>query len=208
MKKSILLSLMFCCFVITPLFAADANSMFKTSLEKIETLKKQGICYNVNSLTGNKKKKTVNAKVYMKGEKIRIETTEGITIIDGNSMYFYIEKEKTAMKMNIDADNVKQTTFDIVQDKVDELQFVEKSSKNGYACQFFKAKDKGKDIEYYLTDDYGFPTYIKEEKAETNITGFKVGGLSDNLFVLPKDVEVMDMSKLGGSFLGSLTNLK
>lgn len=187
MKKFLMLFLISVCFAVTSVFAAD----FKSYLNKIETLKKQGISYTITSTADNK---TVKAKVYMKGEKIRLDAAEGSTIIDDKNMYVYSEQEKVAMKMNINADNVKQATFDIIRDKADELQFVEKSSKNGYSCQVFKPKDKKNNSVYYLTDDYGFPTYIKEDKAETNITDFKVGKVSDNLFVLPKDVNVMDMT--------------
>lgn len=187
MKKILAISFLFVFFAAISAFAAD----FKNYLEKIETLKKQGISYNVSSKTG---KKTVNATIYMKGDKIKIDTAEGISIIDGNNMYIYMEKEKTAMKMNIDNDSVKQTTFDIIQDKADELKFVEKSLKNGYSCQVFKSKDEGKNVVYYLTDNYGLPTYVKEENAETNITNFQVGKVSDSIFVLPKEVNIIDMS--------------
>lgn len=190
MKKNLLLSLMFCCFAVTSLVASD----FKSSLEKIEVLKDKGISYNVSSTTFGKKQQTVNATIYMKGDKIKIDAAEGITILDGKNAYIYMEKEKTAMKMNIDSDNVKQTTFDLVKDKGDELKFVEKSKKNGYFCQVFKSKDPSKDIVYYLTDDYGLPTYVKEENAETNITNFQIGKVSDNIFVLPEDVNIIDMS--------------
>lgn len=190
MKKSLLLSLMLFCFAVTSVVAAD----FKTSLDKIETLKNKGISYNISSTTGGKKKQTVNATIYMKGDKIKIDAAEGITILDGKNAYIYMEKEKTAMKMSIDSDNVKQTAFDLVKDKGDELKFVEKGTKNGYSCQIFKSKDPSKDIVYYLTDDYGLPTYVKEEKAETNITNFKIGNVSDSIFVLPEGVNIIDMS--------------
>ena len=187
MKKILMLILMFVCSVTTSVFAAD----FKNYLEKIETLKKQGISYNVSSVNGKEK---VNATIYMKGDKIKIDAAEGITILDGKNVYVYMEQEKTAMKMNIDKETVKQNTFDIIQDKADELKFIEKGTKNGYACQVFKSKVEGQNTVYYLTDDYGFPTYIKEGKNETNITNFKVGKVSDNIFVLPKDVNVIDMA--------------
>lgn len=188
MKKILMLCLTVCCFAVTLTFAAD----FKNSVDKMETLKKRGISYNVSSKTG--KQQTVNATIYMKGDKIKIDAAEGITILDGKNAYIYMEKEKTAMKMNIDSDNVKQTAFDLVKDKGDELKFVEKSKKNGYSCQVYKAKDASRNSIYYLTDDYGFPTYVKEENTETNITNFKVGNISDNVFVLPKDVNVIDMA--------------
>ncbi len=187
MKKIFVISFLFAFFAVISAFAED----FKSYFDKIEALKKQGISYDVSSVTG---KKVVKAKVYMKGDKIRMDIPEGSTIIDDNSMYVYSTKDKMAMKMNIDKESVKQATFDVIQDKASELKFVEKSSKNGYSCQVFSAKNEGKDIVYYLTDKYGFPTYVKEENSETNITDFKVGNVSDNIFVLPKDVNVIDMN--------------
>lgn len=188
MKKFLILTIMFFCFVGTSVFAADLKSF----LDKIETLKKQGISYNAttNLLMYNK---TIDSKFYIKGNKIRIDAPEGSTIIDDKNIYVYLEKEKKAMKMNANG-NVEQSVFAAIQDKADELKFVGKGSKNGYSCHIFKSKDASKDIIFYLTDDYGFPTYMKEENAESNITNFKVGKISDNIFVLPKDINVIDMS--------------
>ena len=194
MKKFLILFLTVCCFAVSSLFAANANEIFKKSFEQLETLKKQGISYDVKSVIEDEKKKSINATVYMKGKKIRIDATEGVVIIDEKNMYIFSVAEKTAIKMNINADMIKQTTFDISQEKADELLFVKKSSKNGYSCYMFKSKDNGEDVKYYLTDKYGLPTYVKEENLETNITNFKVGDIKDDLFVLPKDVNVIDMT--------------
>lgn len=194
MKKILVLCLTVCCFVTTSLFAADSKEMFKKAFDKMETLKKQGISYTVHIVTGDKNKKSVTAEVYMKGDKIRMEAKEGISIINENGMYIYSEQEKAAMKMNVDKDTIKQTTFDAIEDKADELNFAGKISKNGYSCQVFKSKDKDSEVVYYLTEDYGLPTYVKEETSETNITNFKTGDISDSLFVLPKDTRVVDMS--------------
>ncbi|MBO7611461.1 MAG: hypothetical protein J6T23_04535 [Elusimicrobia bacterium] len=194
MKKNLILSFLFCCFAVSSVFPADAKEMFKNAFDKVETLKKQGISYTLHAVAGNSNKKSVTAKVYMKGDRIRIEAKEGISIIDENSMYIYSEQEKTAMKMNVDKETIKQTTFDAIQDKADELKLVEKASKNGYSCQVFKSKDNDSDVVYYLTDDYGLPTYVKEEASETNITNFKTGKIDDNLFVLPKGTNIIDMA--------------
>lgn len=205
MKKILVLCLTVCCFAATSLFAADSKELFKNAFDKMETLKKQGISYTIHAVAGNKNKKSIKAKVYMKGDKIRIEAKEGISIIDENCMYVYSEQDKAALRMNIDKDTVKQTTFDAVQDKADELNFVEKASKNGYSCQVFKSKDNDSDVVYYLTEEYGIPTYVKEEASETNITNFKVGNVSDDLFVLPKDLNVIDMANLSPeSFLQNI----
>ena len=194
MKKILVLPFLFCCLALSSVFAADAKVMFKNAFEKMENLKKQGISYSVHIVTGDNNKKSVTAKVYMKGDKIRIEAKEGISIIDENIMYVYSEQENTAMKMNVDKETIKQTTFDAMQDKADELKFVEKASKNGYSCQVFKSKDNDSEVVYYLTEEYGLPTYVKEETSETNITKFKTGNLDDSLFVLPKGTNVIDMA--------------
>ena len=194
MKKILMLSFLFFCFAISSVFANDTKDMFKNAFDKMETLKQQGISYTIHVVTGNKNKKSVNAKVYMKGEKIRMEAKEGISIINEDGMYIYSEQEKVAMKMNIDKETIKQATFDAIVDKADELKFVEKSSKNGYSCQVFKSKDKDSEVVYYLTQDYGLPTYVKEETSETNIKNIQTENIDDSLFVLPKDTNVVDMS--------------
>lgn len=198
MKKSLFLSLMFFCFAITSLFADSSNDVFMKCFQKAETLKKQGISYDVSSTTGKKKKKSVSATIYMKGDKIRLDAPEGATIIDvkNNEMFVYSEKDKTAIKMALNMDQVQQTTLEVSQEKADDLTYVKEDTKNGYACKVFKAKDGKKEVEYYMTNDYGFPTYVKEEKAESNITNFKVGSVKDNIFVLPADVNVMDVGNM------------
>ena len=198
MKKGLLLSLMFCCFAVTSLFADSANDSFMKCFQKAENLKKQGISYDMVSTSGKKKKKSVSASVYMKGDKMRIDAPEGATIVDieNNEMFVYSEKDKTAIKMSLNMEQVKQATMDVSQEKSDELTYIGEAVKNGYNCKVFKAKDGKKDVEYYMTNDYGFPTYVKESKAESNITNFKVGSVKDSLFVLPEDVNVMDVGNM------------
>lgn len=198
MKKGLLLSLMFCCFAVTSLFADSANDSFMKCFQKAENLKEQGISYDMVSTSGKKKKKSVSASVYMKGDKMRIDAPEGATIVDieNNEMFVYSEKDKTAIKMALNMEQVKQATMDVSQEKSDELTYIGEAVKNGYNCKVFKAKDGKKDVEYYMTNDYGFPTYVKESKAESNITNFKVGSVKDSLFVLPEDVNVMDVGNM------------
>ncbi len=205
MKKVLMLCLTVCCFAVSSLFAADSKELFKKAFDKMESLKNQGISYNIHVVTGTKKKKSFKAKVYMKGEKIRIEASQGSTIMDGSNIYVYSEKDNIAMKMNVENTDIKQATFDAIQDKADELNFIEKTSKNGYACDVFKSKDDGSDVVYYLTEEYGLPTYVKEETSETNITNFKTGNVPDSLFVLPNGVNVMDMANFSPeSFLQNM----
>ena len=198
MKKSLFLAVVFFCFATTSLFADTSNNAFINCFKKAENLKQKGISYNLSSTTGNKKKKSVSATIYMKGDKIRINAPEGSTIINmtNNEMYVYSEKDKTAMKMALNMEQAKQAALDISQDKADELTYVGEDTKNGYACKVFKAKDGNKNVEYYMTNDYGFPTYIKEEKSESNITNFKVGSLKDSLFEIPGDVNIIDMGEI------------
>ena len=126
MKKGLLLSLMFCCFAVTSLFADSANDSFMKCFQKAENLKKQGISYDMVSISGKKKKKSVSASVYMKGDKMRIDAPEGATIVDieNNEMFVYSEKDKTAIKMALNMEQVKQATMDVSQENSDELTYI------------------------------------------------------------------------------------
>ena len=186
--------LMFCCFAVTALFADSTNDIFMKCFEKAQSLKQQGISYDLYSTSGKKKKNAVAATVYMKGDKMRMEAPDGVTIIDvsNNVMYVCSDIDKTAIKMAMNMDQVKQATAEVSQEKADELTYLKEDNKNGYACKVFKAKDGKKDVEYYMTNDYGFPTYIKEAKAESNITNFKVGSIKNSLFEVPSSYKILD----------------
>lgn len=197
MKKNLFLLFVFFCFAATS-FADNANEAFMKCFQKAQSLKQQGISYDMSSTSGKKKKKSVSATIYMKGEKIKVDAAEGETIIDieNNEMFVVSQKDKTAIKMALNMEQVKQATADVSQEKADDLTYIGEAVKNGYKCKVFKAKDGKKDVEYYMTNDYGFPTYVKEAKSESNITNFKVGSIKENLFELPDDVNVMDMGNM------------
>ncbi len=198
MKLKFVLTLMFCCFAVTCLFADSSNDIFMKCFEKAQSLKKQGISYDLYSTSGKKKKNAVAATVYMKGDKMRMEAPDGVTIIDiaNNVMYVCSDRDKTAIKMAMNMEQVQQSTAEVSQEKADELTYLKDDSKNGYACKVFKAKDGKKDVEYYMTNDYGFPTYIKETKAESNITNFKVGSIKNSLFEVPSSYKILNMGNI------------
>ncbi len=195
--KNFFAVLFFCC-AVTTIFADSTNELFMNCFKKAQSLKQQGISYDLYSASGKKKKNAVAATVYMKGDKMRMETPDGVSIIDitKNVMYICSDRDKTAIKMALNMDQVKQASAEVSQEKADELIYLKDDSKNGYACKVFKAKDGKKDVEYYMTNDYGFPTYIKEAKSESNITNFKVGSIKNNLFEVPASYKILNMGNI------------
>jgi len=178
------------------LFADSSSDIFMKYFQKAEDLKQQGISYNLSATTNDNK--SIYATIYMKGDKIRMDAAEGATIIDiaKSEMYIFSEKDKTAIKMMLNMEQVKQATLDISQEKAKELVYLKEDTRNGYACKVFKAKDGNKGVEYYMTNEYGFPTYVKEENIESTITDFKTNPIKDSLFVLPEDISVIDMGNI------------
>lgn len=209
MMKKVVSVLMLVGLFAVSVFAQDAMTFFKSAFDKSETLKQKGISYKIVTTTGKKKKKAFTATIYMKGDKIRMDSDQGNVLIDGETMYAYNTAEKTAMKMKLDKEKMKQNIADLANTKAEDLTYVGKGSMNGYDCQVFKEQDGKKVIEYYFTDAYGFPTYIKEgTNSESNITEFTTGSVKDSLFNLPSDVKIVDMSQLGSLSGNSEDSLK
>lgn len=208
MMKKVVSVLMLVGLFAVSVFAQDAMTIFKSAFDKCETLKQKGISYKIVTTTGKKKKKAFSATIYMKGDKIRMDSDQGNVLIDGETMYAYSPKDKTAMKMKLDKEKMQQNVADLANTTADNLIYVGKGSMNGYDCQVLKEQDGKKVAEYYLTDAYGFPTYVKDgTKSESNITEFKIGSIKDSIFTLPSDVNVVDMaqlSSLGGNSTDSL----
>lgn len=198
MKKKVVSVLMLVGLFAVSVFAQDAMTVFKSAFDKSESLKNKGISYKIVSTTGKKKKKSFEAMVYMKGDKIRMDSNDSNVIIDGETMYAYSPKDKTAMKMKLNKEQMQQNVADLSDKTAENLTYVGKGSMNGYDCQIVTEQEGKKTVEYYLTDAYGFPTYVKEgTKTEANITEFTIGSVKDSLFNLPADVKIVDMSQLG-----------
>lgn len=194
----------------------DGQAVFNSAAGKVQNVLKKGISYDLTA-SDSKGKNVQKMVVYTKDNKSRMDTASGSssTIMDGEKLYIYDAAQKSAVLFPIDQQQGEQSVelYDLSKSP-DNVFFVKKTVKNGYNCQLVTYEEDGLKTECYLTDDYGFPTCVKESGGnEINMTNFKVG-VSNDKFKLPSDVKITDVSwkkssaagdtKTAGSFLGNI----
>ncbi|UNC91028.1 LolA family protein [Candidatus Contubernalis alkaliaceticus] len=148
------------------------------------------------------------SKVWIKGEKVR---TEGemdwhkYIIIDDEDHYYTLDpEEKTALKMTHNWDDEMEEGFtadEFMEDMdLEGLEYLGKEKYNGVMCYVILDKDDYVTMKIWIHGDYGIPMKIEstgddpEDHFTMEVKNLKVGGISDDLFVVPADYEIFEMN--------------
>jgi outer membrane lipoprotein-sorting protein len=150
--------------------------------------------------------------IYIKGKLMRIEGEamgqRFMMIYNEDAFYTLDPQSKTAIKMPMgmedEEDRDTPTLDDFTQD-VDEnsMNYVGKETINGVSCHVVESKNLNSDyqVKMWLHEEYGFPMRV-ESKMENDeiyiseVTDFQVGNISDDLFEIPEDYEVVDLGSM------------
>ncbi len=150
--------------------------------------------------------------IYIKGKLMRMEGEamgqRFMMIYDEDAFYTLDPQSKTAIKMPLgmeDEEDSDTPTLDDFTDDVDKsnMNYLGKETINGVSCHVVESKDLNNDYEVkmWLHEEYGFPMRV-ESKMENDkiyiseVTDFQVGNISDDLFEIPEDYEVVDIGSL------------
>jgi outer membrane lipoprotein-sorting protein len=160
---------------------------------------------------------TFNSKVMIKDKNLRMETTvEGmnsVIIRNQDGVFNYMPDSNTAMRMSgldpmQEAASQSDNYLGYLQDNNAKLLGVE--TVRGYVCDVFEfAGEDGNNTKAWVWKEKQFPVQTQttgpDGMIHSEVSNIEIGAaLSDELFVLPPDVQVMDMGALGG-LLGELS---
>ncbi|NLO21455.1 MAG: outer membrane lipoprotein carrier protein LolA [Syntrophomonadaceae bacterium] len=215
--------LMTCCMVLVgcgssekvpeasspPVAEEEKGSSNENELEKIMNSAKEvtDLSFEVEStVTGSDQTMTTHSKYWISGKKMRVETeTVGITsimIANGNGeAWVYSPTEKMAMKIpDIEVPNDLPNEWSEEED-LDNYKIIGHEKMNGYDCVVVSISgDEGTLSKMWLTKDQGMPIRMETESAEGKIVveykNYNLGKQPEDLFQLPADAQVMDMSQL------------
>jgi outer membrane lipoprotein-sorting protein len=151
---------------------------------------------------------------YMKGEKIRMEGEadgqETLMIVDGEFMYMG-EPNGQMMKFPVDTEDSTGTEGGAPSIESftqgassDNMTFVGYEEYEGFNCPVAEMKDPedGSSIRLWLHPEFGFPLKMvntgatAEESFVMLVTNFKAGKVSDDMFEVPADADILDMSDM------------
>lgn len=156
---------------------------------------------------------TIQTRIWLKGERMRSESEamgmNFIMIYDTEAVYTLDPQEKTAMKMPVEMGMdgaMEPITADDLTEELDTetMEYLGTEMVNGVQCHVVQTSDSltGVQMTIWLHADYGFPMKMEgkgagpEDQFLMEVTNFNVGGVSDDLFVVPSDYEVMDFSEM------------
>lgn len=178
-------------------------------LEKIMNSAREvtDLSFEVESIaTGAGESLTTYAKYWISGKKMRVETetlgVKSIMIANGNGeAWVYSPTEKMAMKVpDIEVpDELPNEWSD--QEDLANYKIIGHEKMNGYDCVVVNVSgDDGTVSKMWLMEDQGMPVKMEAESAEGKIVieykNYNIGKQADDLFQLPSDAQVMDMSQL------------
>ncbi|SMP62488.1 DUF4412 domain-containing protein [Anoxynatronum buryatiense] len=156
---------------------------------------------------------TMKTRIWLKGERMRSESEamgiNFIMIYDTEAVYTLDPQEKTAMKMPVDMgmDGTMEpiTAEDLTEDiDTETMEYLGTEMVNGIQCHVVQTVDSesGVQMKMWLHTDYGFPMKMEgqgnnpEDQFLMEVTNFQTGGISNDLFVVPADYEIMDFSEM------------
>lgn len=143
-------------------------------------------------------------KFWFKGKKMRMEADKTVSIFDQEDqvMYIYTPAENKAIKMSL---ALGQQTEKSIIDEIASLnnykpEVIGNEVIEGKNCLVIQYKWGSTITKQWLWKKYGLPVKIETDdgKTKTAVTyeNFDFSPIPDNMFELPKDVQITDMTNL------------
>ena len=156
---------------------------------------------------------TTTGKIWLKGDRMKSESQmmgeSFVMIYDVDAIYMLEPADKTAVKMPMEMgldEMMDPITMGEVTEGVDEetLEYQGREEYEGVLCHVVLSTEHEYDMQtkMWLHPDYGFPMKVEgisddpEEQYVMEISNFEVGNVSDGVFEIPSDYEIVDMAEM------------
>ena len=143
-------------------------------------------------------------KFWFKGKKMRMEAEKTVTIFNQEDqvMYIYTPAENKAIKMSLGLGQQKEESIADQAANLDQYkpEVIGNEVVDGKNCLVIQYKWGSTISKEWLWKKYGLPIKIEttDGKNKTTVTyeNFDFSVIPDNMFELPKDVQITDMTNL------------
>ena len=151
-------------------------------------------------------------KMYMKSGLMRMESEimgqSAIMIYTEDAFYTLDPQTMTAIKMPTEMNEEEERDVPTLEDftaDVDEssMNYLGKETINGITCHVVESREIASDyqVKMWLHEEYGFPMRVEtrmenDEVYVSEVTDFKVGDLSDDLFEVPEGYQIVDLDSM------------
>jgi len=137
----------------------------------------------------------MKGKIFVKGDKVRQETTEEdeiqIMIIrpDKKVTWMITPEEKTYMEMPYQSSD--KTFEEWTAEKEKNAKFLGEETVSGMPCKKFEVIEDGEKTLFWLSKQFAFPIKVEDSEVTMEYKNIKLGSLDESLFELPAGYERM-----------------
>ncbi len=143
-------------------------------------------------------------KFWFRENKMRMEADKAVSIFnqEDQTMYIYTPSANTAVKMSLGLGQQKEKSIIDEADSISQYQpeVIGSEVVDGKNCLVIQYKWGGTTTKEWLWQKYGLPVRIETDDGKVttvvNYENFDFSVIPDNMFELPKDVQITDMSNL------------
>lgn len=142
----------------------------------------------------------MTGKIYVKGEKVRQETTEEgdtqIMIIrpDKKVTWMITPEEKSYMEMPYQSED--KTFEEWTAEKEKNAKLLGEETVSGLACKKYESIEDGETTFFWIAKQFPFPIKVEDAEVIMEYKNIKEGSVPDSLFELPAGYEKMSMPVL------------
>ncbi|MEM5788022.1 MAG: DUF4412 domain-containing protein [Syntrophobacteraceae bacterium] len=139
----------------------------------------------------------MTGKIFVKGEKVRQETTEEgetqIMIIrpDKKVTWMITPEEKTYMEMPFQSED--QTFEEWTAEKEKKAKFLGQETVSGLPCKKYESIEDGEKTFFWISGKFPFPIKVEDAEVTMEYRDIKEGPVPDTLFELPSGYQKMSM---------------
>lgn len=144
----------------------------------------------------------MTGKIYVKGDKVRQETTEEgetqIMIIrpDKKLTWMITPEEKAYMEMPYQSED--KTFEEWTAEKEQKAKFLGEETVSGLACRKYESMEDGEKTYFWIAKQFPFPIKVEDAEVTMEYRNIKSGAVADSLFELPAGYEKMSMPIIPG----------
>ncbi|MHC1724884.1 MAG: DUF4412 domain-containing protein [Syntrophobacteraceae bacterium] len=144
----------------------------------------------------------MTGKIYVKGDKVRQETTEEgetqIMIIrpDKKLTWMITPEEKAYMEMPYQSED--KTFEEWTAEKEKKAKFLGEETVSGLACRKYESLEDGEKTYFWIAKQFPFPIKVEDAEVTMEYKNIKSGSVPDSLFELPAGYEKMAMPIIPG----------
>jgi hypothetical protein len=141
-------------------------------------------------------------KIYMKGNRMRIESSGAVTISnpDRGIIRIIMEQQRMYMEQPLQKAGGRMQEWNSSMENA--AKKVGTETVSGLKCTKYELESGGYKVTYWISEKISFPVKMEDRNGSMLLKNIKLGKVSESLFELPPGYQKFSMPSMGGGMPG------